>query len=108
MTQPKVVAVRRWQLGPDARFATMPTGHRHRWVYRGQVVPGSNEVIEDVYHTTDDEGLLAIKGIGKKKLEEFGELLKEEIEKRIREVVTSLKIMTYDMVASTAHKAYQC
>jgi 3-hydroxymyristoyl/3-hydroxydecanoyl-(acyl carrier protein) dehydratase len=39
----KVLAGRRWGLGPQTRFR-LQTGSRHRWLYRGQVVPGNRRV----------------------------------------------------------------
>lgn len=35
----KVFAVKRWNLGEDAQFQTPALGEKHKWVYRGQVVP---------------------------------------------------------------------
>lgn len=40
----KVFAKQHWDLGADARFSTFPVGHRHRWVYRGQVIPKNARV----------------------------------------------------------------
>jgi 3-hydroxymyristoyl/3-hydroxydecanoyl-(acyl carrier protein) dehydratase len=51
----KIVANERWRLGPTARFATMPTGARHKWVYRGQVVPTCDRVtVKVVINSVDD------------------------------------------------------
>jgi 3-hydroxymyristoyl/3-hydroxydecanoyl-(acyl carrier protein) dehydratase/malonyl CoA-acyl carrier protein transacylase len=64
----KVVANERWRLAPTARFATMPTGARHKWVYRGQVVPTCERVtvkavitsIDDSNHRIVADGFLCV------------------------------------------------
>jgi acyl transferase domain-containing protein/3-hydroxymyristoyl/3-hydroxydecanoyl-(acyl carrier protein) dehydratase len=66
----KVAANERWQLAPTAGFATMPTGARHRWVYRGQVVPTAKRVtvkavitsIDDSNHRMVADGFLCVDG----------------------------------------------
>ncbi len=40
----KVYAVERWSLGANTEFTTMAGGPRHRWTYRGQIVPGCERV----------------------------------------------------------------
>ncbi|MBW2390866.1 MAG: type I polyketide synthase, partial [Deltaproteobacteria bacterium] len=51
----KVAANERWRLAPTARFATMSTGARHKWVYRGQVVPtGKRVTVKAVITSIDD------------------------------------------------------
>jgi 3-hydroxymyristoyl/3-hydroxydecanoyl-(acyl carrier protein) dehydratase len=67
----KVVAVSRWDLGPDAVFATMPIGHRHRWIYRGQVIPTNTLVevqatvtsVDDERQTLIADGFLCVDGL---------------------------------------------
>jgi len=65
----KVYAVDRWDLGENAEFATMTRGDtnasgiagaaandlRHRWTYRGQIIPGckSVEVFASITHVDD-------------------------------------------------------
>ena len=51
----KVAASDRWELSPDSRFATMPRGHRHRWVYRGQVLPTDTLVTVEASIRSFDE-----------------------------------------------------
>ena len=66
----KVAANERWRLTPTARFATMPTGARHKWVYRGQVVPTCKRVtvkavitsIDDSNHRIVADGFLCVDG----------------------------------------------
>jgi 3-hydroxymyristoyl/3-hydroxydecanoyl-(acyl carrier protein) dehydratase len=66
----KVAANQRWRLAPTAGFATMPTGARHRWVYRGQVVPTAKRVtvkavitsIDDSNHRMVADGFLCVDG----------------------------------------------
>ncbi len=66
----KVVAHERWRLGPTARFATMPTGARHKWLYRGQVLPACDRVtvkvviqsIDDANHRIVADGFLCVDG----------------------------------------------
>jgi acyl transferase domain-containing protein/3-hydroxymyristoyl/3-hydroxydecanoyl-(acyl carrier protein) dehydratase len=70
----KVVAVERWAGGSGTRpalaFAAPALGDRHRWVYRGQVLPGDHSVtVEATITAVDDRsrrltasGLLAIDG----------------------------------------------
>jgi acyl transferase domain-containing protein/3-hydroxymyristoyl/3-hydroxydecanoyl-(acyl carrier protein) dehydratase len=66
----KAVALRRWPLGEKARFLACPA-KRHRWRYRGQVVPASKEVtVQAVVTSRDDaarqltaDGFLAVDGL---------------------------------------------
>ncbi|MBL7650157.1 MAG: hypothetical protein JNK74_28660, partial [Candidatus Hydrogenedentes bacterium] len=66
----KVVAARRWDLGPDAVFETIAVGEEHEWVYRGQVIPKDREVtVEAVITSVDDskrllhaDGFLVVDG----------------------------------------------
>ena len=81
----KVYAVDRWDLGESTEFATMaggePTGRdttggemtggaRHRWTYRGQIVPGCERVevfasiteVDDVHKRVRADGFLAVDG----------------------------------------------
>jgi 3-hydroxymyristoyl/3-hydroxydecanoyl-(acyl carrier protein) dehydratase len=66
----KVYAIDRFDLGPEARFSTMPLGHEHRWEYRGQVIPAADTVTVQVHITAVDpergvveaEGILVVDG----------------------------------------------
>lgn len=66
----KVAAAERWQLGASARFATMPIGARHEWVYRGQVIPRDGRVtvkvviksVDDDHHRLVADGFLCVDG----------------------------------------------
>ena len=66
----KIVAWRRFDLGPDAEFSTMPLGHRHEWTYRGQIAPTSGRVqveanitsIETARRTLIADGFLMVDG----------------------------------------------
>jgi 3-hydroxymyristoyl/3-hydroxydecanoyl-(acyl carrier protein) dehydratase len=72
----KVVAVERWggtggdRTAPALAFASPGLGDRHRWVYRGQVLPGNHAVtVEATITAVDDRsrrltasGLLAVDG----------------------------------------------
>lgn len=66
----KVYAIDRFDLGPNARFCTMPLGLEHRWEYRGQVVPTATTVRVQVHIRSVDpaakrveaEGILVVDG----------------------------------------------
>jgi 3-hydroxymyristoyl/3-hydroxydecanoyl-(acyl carrier protein) dehydratase len=66
----KAAAARRWGLGATSRFATMPTGASHRWIYRGQVIPSDSRVtvqaciqsVDDDAHTLVADGFLSVDG----------------------------------------------
>src|SRR5262249_49161594 len=50
----KVVAGQRWRAGPGARFEA--NLGKHRWMYRGQVVPANRQVrVQAVVTARDDE-----------------------------------------------------
>ncbi len=51
----KVVAVRRWNLGPSAQLETVTLNRKHSWIYRGQVVPSNQLVTVDAVITQIDE-----------------------------------------------------
>jgi acyl transferase domain-containing protein/3-hydroxymyristoyl/3-hydroxydecanoyl-(acyl carrier protein) dehydratase len=50
----KFVAVERWRGGPAAAFEAM-LGRRHRWVYRGQVIPANKRVAVQAVVTSRDD-----------------------------------------------------
>ena len=81
----KVYAVDRWDLGEGTEFATMAGGEttrgegagsemvgggRHRWTYRGQIIPGCERVdvfanvteVDDVHRRVRADGLLTVDG----------------------------------------------
>jgi hypothetical protein len=80
----KVYAVDRWDLGESTEFATMAPGtppggepaggqdggDRHRWTYRGQIVPGCERVevfasitdVDDVHKRVRADGFLTVDG----------------------------------------------
>ncbi len=66
----KVYAVDRWDLGESTEFATMADGHRHRWTYRGQIVPGCQRVevfasityVDDAHKRVRADGFLTVDG----------------------------------------------
>lgn len=66
----KVYAIDRFDLGPAARFSTMPLGHEHAWEYRGQVIPSASTVTVQVHIVSVDpqrqiveaEGILVVDG----------------------------------------------
>jgi len=52
----KVVANERWGCDPDTAFASPGVGDRHRWVYRGQVLPSHRTVtVQAVINAIDDQ-----------------------------------------------------
>ena len=51
----KVVAVEHWKLGAETRFTTTAIDARHRWVYRGQILPTAGRVTVQVWITDVDE-----------------------------------------------------
>jgi 3-hydroxymyristoyl/3-hydroxydecanoyl-(acyl carrier protein) dehydratase len=76
----KVYAVDRWNLGETTEFATMAggemasaettAGDRHRWTYRGQIVPGCERVevfasiteVDDAHKRVRADGFLTVDG----------------------------------------------
>ena len=76
----KVYAVDRWDLGEGTEFATMARGTkasgetadgpRHRWTYRGQIIPGCERVevfasiteVDDAHKRVRADGFLAVDG----------------------------------------------
>jgi 3-hydroxymyristoyl/3-hydroxydecanoyl-(acyl carrier protein) dehydratase len=75
----KVVAVKRWGLGPDAEFSTMPLGARHRWIYRGQIIPSNSTMqvqacvtaVEDDRRRLTAEGFVSVDGVPIYQLHDF-------------------------------------
>lgn len=60
----KVYAIDRFELGPQARFRTMPLGHEHRWEYRGQVVPTATTVVVQVHIRRVDPAAMRVEAEG--------------------------------------------
>ena len=66
----KSYAVERWRLDPTAEFQTLPSDTRHRWGYRGQIVPGCQRVevyanmtaVDDERRTLMADGFLSVDG----------------------------------------------
>ena len=66
----KVYAVDRWDLGESTEFATMAGAGRHRWTYRGQIIPGCERVevfasiteVDDVQRRVRADGFLTVDG----------------------------------------------
>ncbi|MBW2453374.1 MAG: acyltransferase domain-containing protein [Deltaproteobacteria bacterium] len=60
----KVYAARRWGLGEEAQFTSMPAEHNHRWSYRGQIVPGCKrvEVFASITAVNDERRSLVADG----------------------------------------------
>ena len=66
----KVYAVERWSLRENTEFTTMASGLRHRWTYRGQIVPGCERVevfasiteVDDVQKRVRADGFLRVDG----------------------------------------------
>ena len=66
----EVYAARRWGLGDEARFSSMPAEHNHRWSYRGQIVPGCERVevfasitaVDDERQSLVADGFLVVDG----------------------------------------------
>ncbi|MEE4254072.1 MAG: beta-ketoacyl synthase N-terminal-like domain-containing protein [Desulfuromusa sp.] len=52
----KVVATEKWGAASDAQFETVVCGEKHRWNYRGQIIPTNKQVlVEAVVTAADDE-----------------------------------------------------
>jgi PfaB family protein len=52
----KFAAVERWGWDTNSTLASMSLGQRHRWLYRGQIVPANNRVtVEACITACDDE-----------------------------------------------------
>jgi 3-hydroxymyristoyl/3-hydroxydecanoyl-(acyl carrier protein) dehydratase len=81
----KVFAVDRWKLGAGSQFATTPIGLRHRWQYRGQVVPTDSRVTIEVHITSLDDasrqlgatGFLCVDGRTIYRMTDFGLVVRE-------------------------------
>jgi len=60
----KVAALERWGWEPGARIETIAVGHKHDWVYRGQVIPPDQAVTVEAEVTSldDDQKLLIADG----------------------------------------------
>jgi len=69
----KVYAVDRWHLGESTEFATiaeMAGSDRHRWTYRGQIIPGCERVevfasiteVDDIHQRVRADGFLTVDG----------------------------------------------
>ena len=66
----KVYAARRWGLGAEAQFTSMPAAHKHRWSYRGQILPGCERVevfasitaVDDESRSLVADGFLVVDG----------------------------------------------
>ncbi|HEY6837172.1 MAG TPA: type I polyketide synthase, partial [Geobacteraceae bacterium] len=58
----KVAAVERW--GEGERFEAVALGHKHTWVYRGQIVPTNGEVTIEAVVTGVDDGARTITADG--------------------------------------------
>jgi 3-oxoacyl-(acyl-carrier-protein) synthase/3-hydroxymyristoyl/3-hydroxydecanoyl-(acyl carrier protein) dehydratase len=66
----KAMAAERWQLGPDSIFEAIVLGKKHRWVYRGQVLPINRSVsiqaevtaVDDAQRRVEADGFLSVDG----------------------------------------------
>jgi len=60
----KIYAARRWELGEETQFTSMPAMHNHRWSYRGQIVPGCErvEVFASITAVNDERRSLVADG----------------------------------------------
>ncbi|MBV8232242.1 MAG: hypothetical protein JO329_19845, partial [Planctomycetaceae bacterium] len=67
----KVVAAERWGVEPGSVFESIGLGDRHRWTYRGQVIPGDHRMVTQAVITGVDDrrrrvkadGLLSVDGL---------------------------------------------
>jgi 3-hydroxymyristoyl/3-hydroxydecanoyl-(acyl carrier protein) dehydratase len=67
----KVAAVERWGCSASCEFSTIALGKPHRWLYRGQVLPGNKQVsVQAVITAVDDneqsltaDGFLSVDGL---------------------------------------------
>ena len=60
----KVVATERWGGAADASFEAVVPGHMHAWTYRGQVIPGDQEVTVEATVTSVDEARRLVRADG--------------------------------------------
>jgi 3-hydroxymyristoyl/3-hydroxydecanoyl-(acyl carrier protein) dehydratase len=51
----KYVAVARWGWQPNEIVATVALNHRHRWLYRGQIIPANTQVTVTAWVTAVDD-----------------------------------------------------
>jgi hypothetical protein len=66
----KWMAAKRWDARPSTRFSTTRVGTKHRWVYRGQVIPSCSRVevqasvtsIDDAKYRMRADGFLSVDG----------------------------------------------
>jgi 3-hydroxymyristoyl/3-hydroxydecanoyl-(acyl carrier protein) dehydratase/malonyl CoA-acyl carrier protein transacylase len=60
----KLAAVRRWHAGPEAVLETVALGQRHKWNYRGQIIPSNALVTIEAVVTSVDDAARLLKGDG--------------------------------------------
>ena len=60
----KVVAARRWGVGPASRFESVGVNDLHRWTYRGQILPTDDLVTIRAVVTEIDDARRWIKADG--------------------------------------------
>ncbi|MBN1866740.1 acyltransferase domain-containing protein [Candidatus Sumerlaeota bacterium] len=75
----KVVAVERWDGGPDPRFETTAPGEKHTWVYRGQILPTAGTMgveanvteLDDAHRMVRADGWVLADGLPIYQLKDF-------------------------------------
>jgi len=60
----KTVALERWGAAACARFESLALGEKHRWIYRGQILPADSQVTVQAVVTEIDEELRRIRADG--------------------------------------------
>lgn len=66
----KVFALKRWGKGTCSRFESLSLGDKHRWIYRGQILPSDAKVtvkvciseVDDARHLLRADGFLIVDG----------------------------------------------
>jgi PfaB family protein len=82
----KFVAVERWGWKPGDAIASIALGQRHRWLYRGQVIPANSRVKVEAWVTALDDparlltanGLLSVDGRPIYQMNDFTVQLEQE------------------------------
>ena len=60
----KVVAAKKWGVDANSQFETIVCGEKHRWNYRGQIIPANKKVLVEAIVTAVDDDKRILKADG--------------------------------------------
>jgi len=60
----KVVAAKKWGVNANSQFETIVCGEKHRWNYRGQIIPDNKKVLVEAVVTAVDDDKRMLKADG--------------------------------------------